>query len=234
MPPPPYHTVIDPNSPIPTIHTFDAEDSEREEEEEEEEDDTPQVDINASTQIKGHGNIISIAQMDTVRIANLIAGLLHGNMIAPTSLPQQQPPSTSTPEQSRGQAQAPAPQPTMPPKPRNNNRFPRIKINLNCGATIVGDRNIVGPGLGDIARHMQIAQQRNQAMLAQKQAQAQMDANRTATGVDVPVPGFPVLGQQPMVTPPMSRCSSFGSEEGQSGGKRKAEECEGRAGKRCC
>jgi hypothetical protein len=45
-----------------------------------------------------------------------------------------------------------------------------VNITVNCGATIIGDRNIVGPGLGDIARQMQLAQ-RNAAMQAHQQQQ---------------------------------------------------------------
>ncbi|KAI4646123.1 uncharacterized protein J4E79_010632 [Alternaria viburni] len=44
-------------------------------------DDTPEITINAATQIRGHGNIISIAQMDSVRIANLVATVLSGEAI---------------------------------------------------------------------------------------------------------------------------------------------------------
>ncbi|KAF1956175.1 hypothetical protein CC80DRAFT_413406 [Byssothecium circinans] len=230
MPPPPaYHMVVDPNSPIPNMNCpYDAE---QEEGKENEEDDLPEININASTQIRGHGNIISIAQMDTAKMAILIAGLLHG---APLPQPQPPPSSPRQSDEQGQQSQTTAPPPQARPERRALKNFPKVNITLNCGATVIGDRNIVGPGLGDIARHIQIAQQRSQALAAQ---QNQMNANRTA-GVNAPGSGlgFPVHGQQQssIATPPMSRSSSFGS-EGSNGAKRKVEEgVEGRAAKRSC
>lgn len=202
MPPPPaYHSVINPNAPIPNLHShlFDPDEDEKDE------DDTPEVNINATTQIRGHGNIISIAQMDSVRIANLIAILLHGG-VSPTLPPQH-------PAQAQ---QAHSPQQRHRPENRERRHWPKININVNCGATVIGDRNIVGPGLGDIARHMQMAQ-RNQAA----QQQANLNANRTAPIVQTPGLGFPVHVQG-MMTPPMSRSASLGSESSR-GVKRKAE-----------
>ncbi|PVH93944.1 hypothetical protein DM02DRAFT_646190 [Periconia macrospinosa] len=238
MPPPPaYYTVMDP-TPNEDMHSsYNPEDDKDEEE-------TPEITVNASTQIRGHGNIISIAQMDSARIASLVAMLLYGN--SPQTASQQQQQQPSSPEQ----AQVPSPE--LSPQPHNERLYharkvPKMIINVNCGATVVGDRNIVGPGLGDIARHMQIAQ-RNQALAAQQQQQQnQMNANRTAaTGANLPAVapptpglGFPIHAQPPAphpttVTPPMSRSSSFGS-EGSSGIKRKSEgPIEESAAKRSC
>lgn len=211
MPPPPaYHTVVNPTESLPEMmhRLYDAEDEDGKDGE------TPEININATTQIRGHGNIISIAQMDSMRVANLLAILIHGGIP-----PQAQ---TNTPRQPQGQ-QENIPAPSVANRPvRERRELPKINININCGATVVGDRNIVGPGLGDIARHMQLAQQRQQAQQQQQQQQQQNQANldpRTAQ------PLRPVFGhsQSPLVTPPMSRSSSFGS-EGSVGVKRKAEE----------
>lgn len=218
MPPPPaYHSVVNGSVPLPSLHNpYDADDDEKED------DDTPEVNINATTQIRGHGNIISIAQMDSVRIANLIAILLHGGV--PPTVPLQH-------AAAQGQAPAHGMQAAAHrhrAERRDARHWPKININVNCGATVIGDRNIVGPGLGDIARHMQMAQ-RNQAA----QQQNQMNANRTA-GAQNPGLGFPVHGQTTMATPPMSRSSSFGS-EGAAGVKRKVEEgAEESAAKKSC
>ncbi|KAI4914324.1 uncharacterized protein J4E92_009523 [Alternaria infectoria] len=78
--PPPYHTVVDPTLPIPNM-TNPYDPQEEDCDTQETPDDTPEITINAATQIRGHGNIISIAQMDSVRIANLIATVLSGEAI---------------------------------------------------------------------------------------------------------------------------------------------------------
>lgn len=173
--PPSYHSVVNPMAPIPNMHSpYDPEDED--DEEDKDEDETPDITINAATQIRGNGNIISITQMDSVRIAGLIGTMLYGPQPAQASAPR-------------------------PPAPKAAKQFPKFNITVNCGATIIGDRNIVGPGLGDIARQMQ-ASQRNQALQAQAKGSA-------ATA--------PVCSQNP--TPPLSPTS--GSE---SGVKRKAED----------
>jgi len=174
--PPSYHSVVNPNAPIPNMHSpYHPEDEEEDEDEEDKDDETPDITINAATQIRGNGNIISITQMDSVRIANLMGMMLY-----------------------RPQA-AQAPTPAL--KPVKN--FLKFNITVNCGATVIGDRNIVGPGLGDIARQMQ-ASQRNQALQAQ-------DKGAAST----------VPSQGP--TPPLSPVESGGA----GGVKRKAED-EGR------
>lgn len=122
---------------------------------------------------------------------------------------------------------------------------------MNCGATIIGDRNIVGPGLGDIARQMQIAQRNQAALLAQQRAAAmaagqaqKMASPQNGAGMS----GGVFFSGRPMgegagmagvgvgvATPPMSRSSSLNSEVG--GKKRKAggnDSGEGAVGKRRC
>ena len=245
--PPAYHMVVDPEVHTPSMSSpYSHED---EEERQDSEDETPEITINAATQIRGNGNIISNAQMDSVRIANLVATILSSD-----SEPAD---STASP--------TPSSPPQAPVTSLNSSRTERRKkgglnlnITVNCGATIIGDRNIVGPGLGDIARQMQLAQ-RNAAMqahqqqqqnnvvqqqklaqgLAQAQAQkqAQMNLQHSLERRDG-VPGLAqchqnlyqsqaglagvgqVTGQ---VTPPMSRSGSFGS-EGSPKVKRKAED----------
>lgn len=177
--PPAYHMVVDPNAPIPNLHNpYDPED-----EDEKEDDDTPEIIINAATQIRGNGNIVSLAQMDSARIASLLTATLNGEQ--PTGITS--PPST----------------------PRARERSPRyltkMNITVNCGVTIIGDRNIVGPGLGDIARQVQLAQ-RNQAVAAQQHCQNQAQASTSAQ----------------TRTPPPSRCLSVPSEV-LGGGKRRAD-----------
>lgn len=206
MPPPPaYHSVVQPTNTIrlPSMHNpYDPFD-----EEEDKSDDVPEVNINATTQVRGHGNIISIAQMDSMRIANLLSILVHGGIPSQEDIqPQPQP----QPQQSQQQGQGRQVQ-------MDRRLLSKINININCGATVIGDRNIVGPGLGDIARHMQIAQQRQQQQQQQQQqTQQQTQTPRQACGFQVPL-------QAPIPTPPMSRSSSFGS-DGAGGVKRKTEE----------
>jgi hypothetical protein len=193
--PPAYHMVVDPNMPIPNL-TSPYDEDEADAEKEDDTNDTPDITINASTQIRGSGNIVSIAQMDSVRIATLITSLLENS-----STPSSETPSMSAPvaEQER----------TTTSRVRGVRRWANVNITVNCGATVIGDRNIVGPGLGDVARQVQMAQ-RNQALKAQQ-------AQKMGMGVN---------GVQ---TPPMSRSGSAQSE-----GKRKAEEFGEGGGKRQC
>ncbi|KAF1911889.1 hypothetical protein BDU57DRAFT_413930, partial [Ampelomyces quisqualis] len=152
--PPAYHTVVDPNEPMPNVRNpYD-----HEEEDEKDDDDVPDITINAATQVRGNGNIISIAQMDSVRIANLIAIMLHGGKMPEPTSPSQPAPAQTLPSLA-----------SLVDEPRPLRAYPKINITVNCGATVLGDRNIVGPGLGDIARQMQLAQ-RTQASQAQQQA----------------------------------------------------------------
>jgi cytochrome c551/c552 len=166
MPPPPsYHSVVDPNAPIPNLSSpYDPE-----EEDDKEDDDTTEITINAATQIRGNGNIISITQMDSMRIANLIGTMMSGGKM--------QEPEVSQPHPQ--QAQTMTSLVCLAPEPKTSRQYQKINITVNCGATVIGDRNIVGPGLGDIARQMQAAQ-RNQALQAQQQQQAQAQARATA------------------------------------------------------
>jgi hypothetical protein len=180
--PPSYHSVVNPMAPIPNMHSPYDPEEEDDEEDKDDDDETPDITVNAATQIRGNGHIISITQMDSVRIAGLIGMMLYG------------------PQPAQASARAPA--------PKSAKHFPKFNITVNCGATVIGDRNIVGPGLGDIARQMQ-ASQRNQALQAQ--------AKGTAATVTAPL-----CSQVP--TPPLSPNSSAES----GGAKRKAED-EGRA-----
>lgn len=246
--PPAYHMVVNPEAHISNMPS--PYDPELEEEREDSEDETPEITINAATQIRGNGNIISIAQMDSARIASLVATILSGEP-TPSDLTGPTPPSTPP--------QAPV---TSPSSSRTEQKKRKsgwnLNITVNCGATIIGDRNIVGPGLGDIARQMQIAQ-RNAALqarqqqqqtqvlqqqklaqgLAQAQAekQAQMNLQHSLERKDG-VPGLAQCHQNlyhsqaglagvgqitGQVTPPMSRSGSFGSEDSPKG-KRKAED----------
>ncbi len=208
-PPPAYHTVVDPTAPIPNMHNpYEPEDDE------DEIDNFPEINVNAMTQVRGHGNIISIPQMDSTQIANLVAVMLQGDT----------PPTSSAPQ---GTTQGGAHEQTRhaPAQPHRTDRlrsYPKVNIKVNCGATIIGDRNIVGPGLGDMARHMQMLQ-RNQAAAAAHQ-QSQMKANRTVP-VSNPGLGISGCGKATMTTPAMNRSDSFGSES-ETGGKRKAEDGE--------
>ncbi|UPX10850.1 uncharacterized protein EKO05_0001488 [Ascochyta rabiei] len=242
--PPAYHMVVDPEVSTPNMSVpYDPEEDEQTQSSEDEE--TPEITINAATQIRGNGNIISIAQMDSVRIANLVATILSGDPV---------PSDTTTPPTPTSTPQAPVTSIHSSRTERKKKGGLNVNITVNCGATIIGDRNIVGPGLGDIARQMQLAQrnaalqahqqqQQTQALqqqklaqgLAQAQAQKQAQMNlqhrmdRTAS-----VPGLAQCHQNlyqsqaglagvGQVTPPMSRSGSFGSEESPKG-KRKAED----------
>ncbi|KAF2034966.1 hypothetical protein EK21DRAFT_85071 [Setomelanomma holmii] len=206
--PPAYHMVADPHAPILNPRSpYDPEEEEKEDDE-----DGPDITINAATQIRGNGNIISIAQMDSVRIANLIAIMLNGGRIPqPSSPPQTQ--------AEHGHTLPSLASMTGETKPK---QYPKLNITINCGATVIGDRNIVGPGLGDIARQMQLAQ-RNQA-LRQQQAQAQ-SACSTAANRETLYQAQASIAQHHGLfpTPPLSRSSSASSECA-GGVKRKAKE----------
>ncbi|EAT85399.2 hypothetical protein HBH56_039050 [Parastagonospora nodorum] len=198
-PPPSYQSIAsDPIMPLPTMHNpYDAED-------EHDEDDTPEITINAATQVRGHGNIISIAQMDSLRIANLIATILRGD--SPSPSPSSSPEATTLPLLASM---------TKPSRP-----YPRINVTVNCGATVIGDRNIVGPGLGDVARQMQVAHRNQVAQQAAKTAEMQSMAQRHG------------LFAAQTVTPPMSRSGSAHSDG--AGVKRKADEEAEESMKRRC
>ncbi|KAF2131564.1 hypothetical protein P153DRAFT_365141 [Dothidotthia symphoricarpi CBS 119687] len=194
--PPAYHMVVDPNAPIPNMRSpYDPED----EDDENEDDDIPEIIVNASTQIRGSGNIISVAQIDSVRIASLLAAILDGEQ--PTNATSLHQSPSSTP---RGRG-------------RTTKQSLKMNITINCGATIIGDRNIVGPGLGDIARQMQLAQ-RNQTASMQQQSQNQGQASKSAVAP----------------TPPSSRSPSVPS--GVPGGvkRRSDSDAEESVGKRQC
>lgn len=244
--PPAYHMVVDSESSTRNMPSpYDLEDEEMSESSEDEE--TPEITINAATQIRGNGNIVSIAQMDSVRIANLVSTILAGDPVPsdPTAPPTLTP--TSPP-------QVPVTSPHSSRTERRKKGCLNLNITVNCGATIIGDRNIVGPGLGDIARQMQIAQ-RNAALQAhqqqqqtqvlqqqklaqglvqaQAQKQAQMNLQHSLDRRDH-VPGLAQCHQNlyqsqaglagvGQLTPPMSRSGSFGS-EGSPKPKRKAED----------
>ncbi|KAF1944559.1 hypothetical protein EJ02DRAFT_452416 [Clathrospora elynae] len=224
--PPAYHMVVDPKLPIPNMRSpYDAEER-KEEDEEKDEDDSPEITINAATQVRGHGNIISIAQMDSVRIANLINSMLNGDKAAHVACPPSpQSPHTATRAEETSRTEV-----------RGVKKFANINITVNCGATVIGDRNIVGPGLGDIARQMQMAQRNQAALHAQQQAQQAAAGQGQPQKVPSPTQGrntlsqaqattaqhhgVPYPAQAPML--PMSRSPSLGSET-YAGVKRKAE-----------
>jgi hypothetical protein len=225
---------------------YDADDEEKDDEE------TPEINVNAMTQVRGHGNIISVAQMDSVRIANLIVSLLHGTVPPLPSDPAYQAsdapyapqPQATSSDSTSAQTERAGAQRTQHDANRSRawrravRHIPKINVTVNCGATIIGDRNIVGPGLGDIARQMQMVQrtqmaqrmaqqQQQQAAQQQQQQQQQQTTNIPNSGL-----GFPVGVHVP--TPPMSRSSSFGS-QASNGLKRKVEESiEGNDAKRTC
>ncbi|EUC44585.1 hypothetical protein COCMIDRAFT_6096 [Bipolaris oryzae ATCC 44560] len=228
----------------PYLH-FEGEEDDRETDH-----DTPEVVINAATQIRGHGNIISIAQMDSVRIANLITSLLNcGDKIPVDDATRPLTPPSPVP---LATAQA---QRTTRTQVRGVHRYPNINITVNCGATVLGDRNIVGPGLGDIARQMQMAQ-RNQAaaLQAHQQLQQRQAAAAAAVAAEEQKTASPPLQrsgsmyqtatspsqycrQVPLshgvATPPMSRSSSLHS-DGESRKRKGADVCEAAEAKRRC
>jgi hypothetical protein len=203
--PPAYHMVVDPTAPIPNLRNP----YEPEEEDEKDDDDTPEITINAATQVRGNGNIISITQMDSVRIANLIATMLQGPKSPEPPSPQTLPSLA-----------------ILASEPKPSHQYPRINITVNCGATVIGDRNIVGPGLGDIARQMQVVQRNQTAQSQQMQnAQSQREAatRETLYHAQAAIAQHHGLFATQGPTPPMSRTSSLQS-DGTGGTKRKAED----------
>ncbi|KAF2189783.1 hypothetical protein K469DRAFT_683175 [Zopfia rhizophila CBS 207.26] len=181
--PPAYDLVVDPRAPIPNQpNPYDPMEEEKVDDEEEQE-----ITINAVTQIRGHGNIVSV-QIDSNMIAEVLFGLL-----------QRREPSAGEVENGGGQARR-VPLGKMPGI--------GVNITINCGATVIGDRNIVGPGLGDIAKHMGIANRNQNASVQAQGTQAQAQGQVKAEGRE---------GSE-MPTPPLSPGSQVRE------GKRKADE----------
>jgi hypothetical protein len=222
--PPAYHSVVDRDQRLVSSahHPCDPEEQDKDDSE------IPDISVNATTQVRGNGNIISMAIMDSGRIANLIAALIYG----------EQPPSPLAPGQT-----LPSLASRFNPGLKPLQEYPKFNISVNCGVTIIGDRNIVGPGLGDIARQMQQAQ-RNQALQAQQQATAAAAAataqnqhrSPAASTGETLYPAQATMSQQSQglfgmhgPTPPMSRSPSLQS-EGSCGMKRKAEDGAGERG----
>lgn len=129
--PPAYDLVVDPGARIPNNpygeNSSSSEYSERTNSEDNNPngpyyrdpvDNTPEITINAATQIKGHQNIVSVSTLDAKQIAEMVGVVV---------------------------------------KASHGSSHSSINITINCGTTIIGDRNIVGPGLGEVARHMQQA-----------------------------------------------------------------------------
>lgn len=206
MPPPPaYEMVVDPNAPIPNLRSpYDPE------EEEDKTDEIPEVIIHAATQIRGHGNIISVPPMDATKIV----GMLHTMLFGPVSPTSPVPPQNAATQGASDHGH------------EARMKALRINITVNCGATVVGDKNIVGPGLGDIARHMQVAN-RNQAQRATTTTAAGATAGATSgatTRATAPFLEGLVTG---MTTPRSQTASESGRSEaseasGVAGRKRKA------------
>ncbi|USP74141.1 hypothetical protein yc1106_01415 [Curvularia clavata] len=225
--PPAYDTVVDASMPRSNV-TSPYSHPEEDEEDKDSQSDIPEIVINAATQIRGHGNIISIAQMDSVRIANLITSMLNCGDKTPTDEATRPLTPPSPPLLATAQAER-----TSRTQVRGVQKYPNINITVNCGATVIGDRNIVGPGLGDIARQMQMAQRNQAALQAQQQhQQRQAAAAAAAAAAERQKMASPPLmqrrntlyqtaphlaGQGPLAngvtTPPMSRSSSLHSEE---------------------
>lgn len=227
MPPPPAYDMVvdvDPNAPISNFaNPYDPVSDDEKEDDEDEEEEIPEVKINASTQIRGHGNIIQVAHMDGPRIAGMLHCMLFGQ--PPNSPPLQSPTNTTAPGlQMSSNGRAPSsyvPRAAMNTGPSTQKlkvRFPKINITVECGATVIGDKNIIGPGLGEIARHMQVAQNRQMAQAhAVAQAQAAAAARQRAMSGDG-------TGREPIhiLTPPRSRQNSEDAVAGGGGMKRKA------------
>ncbi|KAF2747319.1 hypothetical protein M011DRAFT_458597 [Sporormia fimetaria CBS 119925] len=188
QPPPSYYSTFSPGAPMSDCRNpYDADDEEKDDH-----DELPEVTINATTQIRGHGNVISVPPLDAVRVAGLIHNMLYG------------PPGQAAPSTFRCAG------------PPNRRAIPKLNITVNCGATIFGDRNVVGPALSDIARQVQMARH-------QQLAQAQNHALRPKT--TQPVQAIPQ--SMPILTPIRSRGSSESDDsEASKGSKRKAE-CDG-------
>jgi hypothetical protein len=132
--PPAYDLVVDPRVSIPNMgnnlyreNSSSSEYSERTNPEDNDPngpyyrgsvDDTPEITINAATQIKGHQNIVSVSTLDAKQIAEMVAAIV---------------------------------------KSSHRSGHSTINITINCGTTIIGDRNIIGSEIGEVARHMQQA-----------------------------------------------------------------------------
>lgn len=83
---------------------------------------TFRLDVNSEIRIRGHGSIIGVAPVNAAEVTTEVARMLG----------QQGPMNQQQDASGRRQR--------------------RFNININSGVIVQGDRNIVGPGLGDIAR----------------------------------------------------------------------------------
>jgi hypothetical protein len=202
--------VVNPHDTIPNLsNPYDPEDDLEKDDDEQDSDEIPEVTINATTQIRGHGNIISVPPMDAVRIA----GLLHTMMFGPPGAGGASSPAFA---QMAGGGSAGT-------QTRTRMKFPKLIITVNCGATVFGDKNVVGPGLGEVARQMQLA--RAQQQQQQQQAQAAAAARAQQQSQPIPAMAMPV----PILSMPMTRgrvgsesASSEASSSSGGSGKRKA------------
>ncbi|ORX97062.1 hypothetical protein BCR34DRAFT_593640 [Clohesyomyces aquaticus] len=261
QPPPAYELVVDPSAPIPNLRSpydpiteeekEDTDDEEMEDDDEEEEEmatkkDDSEVTINAGTQIRGHGNIISMSPMDGGRIVGVLVGLLGGGSVTPTS--QSTAPSSALEmatamanTNSNSNSSSPASATPVPTQIQRTfqlkNPSRRITITLNCGSTVVGDRNIVGPGLGEIARQMSAGRQ-TQTSTTMPTTTPTTTTTPTSTTTSTPTTtpistqgtrqapqgSIPVSVAEQAPTPPASRTPSLGGVTSSSSAKRKGSE----------
>ncbi|KAF2120875.1 hypothetical protein BDV96DRAFT_595280 [Lophiotrema nucula] len=202
--PPAYHMVVDPNAPIPNMnnpyHPLDDMDDglnfdevDEEAEESSEDDEGTELTINAQTDIIGHGNIIGFEPMDAKKVALLVWELMG-----------------------KPQPGAEGAQPTVyaagnADRAVLNVPGQNMRITINCGTTVRGNKNILGPGLAELARTMAIARSR-QAGNAPPQTPAQAEG--------APSPQQATQG----ASPPASGSTSGVEGAGSGGLKRKAED----------
>ncbi|KAF2266989.1 hypothetical protein CC78DRAFT_577524 [Lojkania enalia] len=149
MRPPAYDTVVDANQLTSNRNPYTAQD---ENEAGEAEDDGREIIINAATQIRGHGNIISVVPLDGSKIADIVSKLLRPESSDDQGI-QSNAESVASPVTSSSLGYS-----RTEVSPTSS--FSKISITMNCGATVIGDRNIVGPGLGDVVHYINV--QRNQ------------------------------------------------------------------------
>ncbi|KAF2739853.1 hypothetical protein EJ04DRAFT_259100 [Polyplosphaeria fusca] len=189
MPPPSYEQVVDPNAPLPNMENpYDEEDSDSEVEELEAE---AEAKRRAAAQADADNNDITI----TVNSAIHVRG--HGNVLGAMSEERIQDilkELLRVEEGHRANVSLAA------------TRRPRIHLTVTCPMTVTGDRNIVSPNLGDVAKFMS----------AHKE--------RVARGGGSGANAAGAQGSSDTSTPEMVDAGELGEGSGGRGVKREAEE----------
>ncbi|KAF2706738.1 hypothetical protein K504DRAFT_64366 [Pleomassaria siparia CBS 279.74] len=169
-PPPAYHTVVRPNDPIDWGHNPyhpesdgdeesnpDPSDAEAESDDSSDEE-SPDVNVNAAAIVLGSGNMVTVTPLTAHEVANAAMSIVRE--INPFAT-HQTTPTLQGPGGASSQLEV-ASQATDQALPERS-----LNITVNCGTTIIGDRNLVGPQLLNVLQSFR-ARMYNQQRQAQQ------------------------------------------------------------------